>query len=89
MSICEKCKEGIKQEETVFICPDCGVEYHDRCHNLTDGLCPMCTMFGVNPIKQIEKLQFIDKYIFDKKTRNLNFGKYLIFELSQVRQVLW
>ncbi len=59
MPVCGKCGNEIAADAKMFICPDCGAEFHDECHNITYGLCPVCTLCGVNPVKQIEMLQFI------------------------------
>ena len=78
MAECGKCKTEIGPEEKIFICPDCGADYHDNCHNLTHGLCPICTLCGISPIKQIEKLQFIEGNQItglDPQVRDLNFGQ--------------
>ena len=81
MPLCGKCKTEIEVDEEIFICPDCGTEFHDRCHNLSRGLCPLCTLCGVNPMKQIEMLQFVDKSqptSLDPKGRELGFEQIVV-----------
>ena len=56
MPLCGKCKTEIEPDKEIFICPDCGTEFHDGCHNLSRGLCPLCTLCGVNPMKQIGRI---------------------------------
>jgi hypothetical protein len=55
MSVCGKCEATIELDTNIYDCPDCGTQFHHDCQNLDSGVCPVCAICGIAPIKTIER----------------------------------